>query len=100
LPLEFAREMEPLSALLGFALETADIETSPGKDGVSARVLAGPKASLVACINETPLPALREVRVDGRWLRVPVAPLRARLVLIEKGGRVSQATPGQPITSR
>jgi hypothetical protein len=98
LPLEFARETEPLDALLAAALKVAGVATHPAPDGVAARVLVASKAILVACVNETPLPARRRVLVEGRPVEIPVEPYRSRLALFEKGtGSVLAATPGAPI---
>jgi hypothetical protein len=98
LPLDFARETEPLAALLAAALEAAGVATHPAPDGVAARVLVAPKAVLVACVNETPAAARRRVIVEGEPVAIPVAAFRSRLALFERGtGRVLAATPGEPI---
>ncbi|HEY7516620.1 MAG TPA: hypothetical protein VIC87_19165, partial [Vicinamibacteria bacterium] len=98
LPLELAQETAPLEALLEAALEAAGVATSPSATRVAARVLEAPRAFLVVCVNETPAPARRRVRVEGRGHDVPVAALRARLVLLERGtGKVLAATPGERV---
>ena len=98
LPLDLARETEPLDALLTAALKAAGVPTHPSEGGVAARVLVAPKAVLVACVNETPSASRRRVVVEGRPVEVPVEPLRSRLVLFERSsGRVVAATPGDPI---
>jgi hypothetical protein len=98
LPLDFARETEPLDALLAAALKAAGIAAHPAPDGVAARVLVAPEAILVACVNETPSAARRRVFVEGRPVDVPVEAFRSRLALFERGtGRVIAATPGAPI---
>jgi hypothetical protein len=98
LPLDFARETEPLDALLAAALKAAGVATHPAPDGVAARVLVAPKAILVACVNETPSAVRRRVFVEGRPVDVPVPAFRSRLALFERGtGRVLAATPGAPI---
>lgn len=98
LPLEFAREPEPLAALLGAALAAAGVETHPGAGGVAARLLVAPKAILAGVVNETPVDAVRQLRVEGRRVSIPVAAFRARLVLLERdSGRVIVATEGPPI---
>jgi hypothetical protein len=98
LPLEFARETEPLDALLGAALKAAGVPTHPGEGGVLLRVLAAPRAVLVACVNESPAPARRAVVVEGKTVQIPVDALRSRLVLFERGtGRVLVETPGEPV---
>jgi hypothetical protein len=98
LPLELAREPEPLLALLGAALEAAGIETHPGAGGVAARLLVAPKAVLAIVVNETPEAARRGLAVAGRRVEIPVAGLGARLALFERGsGRLVASTPGEPI---
>jgi hypothetical protein len=98
LPLDFARETEPLDALLAAALKAAGVAAHPAPDGVAARVLVAPEAILVACVNETPSAARRRVFVEGRPVDVPVEAFRSRLALFERGtGRVIAATPGAPI---
>jgi hypothetical protein len=98
LPLEYAREPEPLAALLQAALAAARVATHPSEAPVTARVLRGPRASLVVVVNETPLDAKRRVVVDGRALEIPVLAGRARLALVESGtGRLVAATPGPEI---
>ncbi|MGE5127184.1 MAG: hypothetical protein ACM3PV_12905 [Betaproteobacteria bacterium] len=98
LPLEFARETEPLVALLGAALRAAGVETQPGEGGVAARLLVAPKAILAGVVNETPVDARRRLTVEGRLVEIPVGAFRGRLVLFERGtGKVLAATPGEPI---
>ena len=98
LPLELAREPEPLAELLGAALGAAGVPAHPSDARVAARVLTAPRAHLVVAVNETPRDAGRRVRVDGRHLDVPVLAGRSRLVLVERGtGRILAATPGPPI---
>jgi hypothetical protein len=98
LPLDFARETEPLDALLAAALKAAGVATHPAGDGVAARVLVAPKSVLVVCVNETPSPARRRVVVEGRPVDIPVEALRSRLVIFEKGtGKVIAATPGAKV---
>ena len=95
LPLELAREPEPIAALLGAALQAAGVAVSPSDTNVVARVLSAPRAHLVVCVNETAEDAVRRVQVDGRALDVPVPAGRTRLVLVERaGGKVLAATPG------
>jgi hypothetical protein len=98
LPLDFARESAPLDALLTAGLHSAGVTTSPAGDGVIARVLLAPRAALVVVVNETPAAASRSVIVEGGSVLVPVAALRGRLVLLERGtGRVLASTPGEPV---
>jgi hypothetical protein len=98
LPLELAREREPLHRLLGAALAAAGIPTQPSEVPVAARVLLAPRAALVVCVNETPEPAVREVTVDGKIWRVPVGALGARMALVEReASRIVCTTPGDPV---
>jgi hypothetical protein len=98
LPLDFARETEPLDALLSAALKAAAVSTQPAEGGIAARVLVAPKAVLVTCVNETRSAARRPVVVEGRPIAIPVAAFRSRLVLFERGtGKVLAATPGDAI---
>ena len=98
LPLELAREVEPITALLGAALRAAGIETHPGSGGVAARILVAPKAVLVVVVNETPDATRRRLRVEGRTLEVPVAALGARLALFERGsGKLIALSPGEAL---
>lgn len=98
LPLELAREREPLVKLLGAALRGAAVATMPGDWGLAARVLGAPRAALVVVVNERPVASTRRVVVDGKALDVPVRALGARLALVERRtGRVIAATSGDAI---
>jgi hypothetical protein len=100
LPLEFAREPEPITALLGAALKAAGVESHPGAGGVAARVLVAPRAVLAVVVNETPDAARRRLRVEGRAVEVPVAALGARLALFERGsGKLIAQSPGEPLSN-
>jgi hypothetical protein len=98
LPLEFAREPEPLAALLGAALKAAAVPVHPSDTRVAARLLGAPRAVLAVCVNETPVDARRRLTVEGRAFDVPVAAGRSRLVLFERrSARVIAATPGADV---
>lgn len=98
LPIELAREREPLAALLGAALNAAGVPTMPGTWGVTARVLVAPKCALVAVVNERPEATARRVVVEGRSLSVPVRAFGARLAIVERGtGKIIAATKGDAI---
>jgi len=98
LPIELARETEPLVALLGAALRVAGVPTHPAEGGVAARLLLAPKAILAGVVNETSSAARRRLTVEGRTVEVSVGAFRARLVLFERGtARVLASTPGDPI---
>lgn len=98
LPLELARQREPLVRLLEAALFAAAVDTHPSTVPIAARVLLAPKAALVVVVNETASDAVRRVHVDGAVFDVPVRAYRARLALIERrSGKILVATPGQPV---
>jgi hypothetical protein len=98
LPLELARQREPLTRLLEAALRSAGVATQPSRVPVAARVLRAPRAALVVCVNETAEDVRRRVAVDGLALDIPVRAFGARLALIEAGsGRVLCSTPGAAI---
>jgi hypothetical protein len=98
LPLDFARETEPLDGLLAAALKAAGVPTQPAGAGVAVRVLVAPKAVLVACVNETPVSAARRVTIEGQTLAIPVEAFRSSLVLLERGtAKLLAATPGAAI---
>jgi hypothetical protein len=99
LPLEFARETEPLARLLAAALKAAGVAVDPTESRVTTRILLAPKAALVVLANERPSDARRRTTVFGKAYEIPVSAYRARLVLIERGtGRVLAVTPGDPVT--
>jgi hypothetical protein len=103
LPMELAREREPLARLLDAALAAAGVPTMKPADarewGVAARVLAAPRAALVAVVNERTEPASRRIVVDARTYAVPVRAYGARLVLVDRAtGDVVVTTPGDPVT--
>jgi hypothetical protein len=85
LPLEFAREPEPITALLGASLQAAGIETHPARRGVAARILVAPKAGTGGGRQRDAGRGAAPAEVEGRTLEVPVAALGARLALFERG---------------
>lgn len=96
LPLEFAREEQPLAELLGAALAAAGVETHPSDDRVVARLLYAPRAILAVVVNEGAQDARRRLTLEGRTVEIPVLAGRSRLVLFERGtGRVLAATAGE-----
>lgn len=98
LPLELARERQPLLRLLEAAVQAAGVATDPSSTPIASRVLLAPRAALVICVNETAEDARREVRVDGAAFGVPVRAYGARMVLIDRRERaVVAATMGEPI---
>jgi hypothetical protein len=98
LPLEYAREPEPLAALLGAALAAARVQTHPSDTRIVARLLVAPRAVLAVCVNETAADGRRRVEVEGRAFEIPVPAGRSRLVLFARGtGQVLASTPGEPV---
>lgn len=101
LPLELAREREPLARLLGAALAAAGVAVQPSGPPVTARVLLSPRAALVVCVNETAADAVRLVTVDGLAIEVPTRAYGARMALLERPtGQLLAATPGKPLQQR
>jgi len=99
LPLELARDREPLVKLLEAALTTAKVPVSRSDSGITGRVLLAPKAALLAVVNERPEPATRRLMVDGRPIDVAVGARGASLVLVDRpSGKpiVTTATPAPP----
>jgi len=98
LPLELARDREPLTRLLGAALTAANVATSPddGGGGVVARVLVTPKNALVVVVNERGVAATRKVNLDGRTIEVAVNAKGARLILLERPSGKQIATLQRP----
>jgi hypothetical protein len=84
LPLEWARDREPLIKMLGAALAAAKVPVSPGSDGVVSRVLLAPRAALLAVVNERPEAASRRLIVDGRAIDVPVAARSSTMLVVER----------------
>lgn len=96
LPLEFAREDEPLAGLLGAALAAAGVETQPSEAHVALRLLYAPRAVLAVLVNEIAADAKRRLTVAGRAYDVPVSAGRSRLVLFERStGEMLAATSGE-----
>ena len=94
LPLEHAREDEPLAALLERAFAAAGVAAHPSTAGVSARLLYAPRAVFGVFINETAADARRTVTLGGRAIEIPVAAGRSRLVLFDRAtGAVIAQTP-------
>jgi hypothetical protein len=93
LPLEHARDREPLVMLLGAALAAAKIPVSPAEGGVAGRVLLAPRTALLAVVNERTEPASRRLLVDGRPVDVPVAARSSSLMLVDRAsGKTVAAT--------
>jgi hypothetical protein len=98
LPLELARQREPLVRLLGAALDAAGVSNDASSVPVAGRVLYAPRAALLVVVNETPEDAQRRLRVDGHGYTLPVRAYGARLALVDRKARaVVAATPGDPI---
>jgi len=84
LPLEYAREDQPLVTLLRDSLAGAGVQTHPSDDGVVVRLLDAPRATLAIFINETSKDAQRRVTVAGHTMDVAVPAGRSRLMLFDR----------------
>jgi hypothetical protein len=84
LPLELARDREPLVRLLRAALAGAGVPTSPDAGGVAGRVLLGSKTALLVAVNERSEPATRRLVVDRHAVDVPTRAQGASMVLIDR----------------
>ncbi|HEY0593271.1 MAG TPA: hypothetical protein VGF40_15980, partial [Thermoanaerobaculia bacterium] len=93
LPLDHAREDEPLAALLEKAFAAAGVAAHPSDTGVAARLLAAPRAVLGIFVNETARDAQRTVTVGARKVAVDVPAERARMVLFDRTGAIIAQTP-------
>jgi hypothetical protein len=96
LPLEYAREDQPLVSLLREALAAAGVQANPSDDGVAVRLLVAPRAVLAVFVNETAHDAQRRITVAGRAVDVAVPAGRSRLMLFDRAaGNVIAQTYGQ-----
>jgi hypothetical protein len=94
LPLEHAREDEPLARLLERAFAAAGVETFPSDSGVVSRLLVAPRAILGVFVNDTAADARRRVTISGRAVDVDVSAGASRLVLWERStGRMIVQSP-------
>jgi hypothetical protein len=84
LPLELARDREPLAKLLGAALAAANVAVSPHGGGVTGRVLLAPRSALLVAVNERPEPAMRRLGVDGHWIDLHVPALGVAMMLVAR----------------
>lgn len=102
LPLELARDREPLTKLLQAALAAANVNTSPddGGGGVVGRALLTPRIALLVVVNERAENATRRLIVDGRPIEVAVNAKSARLILVERGSGKQLAALGQAARPR
>lgn len=101
LPLELARQRQPLVRLLDAALKAARIPTHPSSEPVAARVLLSSSSAFVTCVNETAEDTRRVVHVDGVAFEVPVRAFGARMAVVDRStGKLAAATPGEPIQRR
>jgi hypothetical protein len=84
LPLEHARENEPLAALLREALGAAGVETNPTEVPVTTRLLYAPRSVFAVIINENARDVTRRLRVAGLNVDIRVPAGRTRLVLFNR----------------
>jgi hypothetical protein len=99
LPLELARDREPLVRLLGAALAAAKLPVSPDDGGIAGRVLLAPKVALLVAVNERPEPAKRRLVVDGRSIDLHVGARGATLSLVARSSGKVLASTSPPATS-
>ena len=101
LPLDHAREDEPLVDLLASALDAAGISAQRSDVPIATRLLYGPKSILVVLVNETGVEIERSLKLGGRRISIPVAAERSRLLLFERpSGRLIASTPGKPVETK
>lgn len=86
LPLELARDREPLVRLLRSALEVAKVKPAfvTAEPGVAGRVLLGPRHALVVLVNERADDAKRKLLVDGHTVELSVAAQATTLAVVER----------------
>jgi hypothetical protein len=95
LPLELARDREPLARLLRAALEAAHVPVAfpnsaagggqnASEAGVAGRVLLAPRHALVVLVNERPEAASRKVMVDGHPVEMRVGSKSSALAIVER----------------
>ena len=84
LPLEFAREEEPLHAVLASALLAAKVEHHSASQPMTATVLKMPRSVLVTVVNESSVDGTRRVRIGDRDVDLVVQAGRARCVLYDR----------------
>jgi hypothetical protein len=100
LPLEFAREEEPLVRQTALLLQLAGLQRTPSPQPLAIRVLMAPRAALVVLVNETPAGIQTPVTVEKWRVTIDVPSGRSRLVLVERAtGRIIAATPGMQVIS-
>ena len=89
LPLEHAREAEPLRELLGRAFAAAGVEMHPSDSDVFARLLVAPRSIFGVFINDSASDAIRRMTIAGKPVDVSVPAGRSRLVLWDRSsGRI------------
>jgi hypothetical protein len=84
LPLEYAREDEPLVALLLRKLASAGVEMHPSDTGVVARLLYAPRAIFGVFVNDGTTDAVRRITINGKPIEVPVPGGGSRLMLWDR----------------
>jgi hypothetical protein len=98
LPLELARQRQPLTRLLGAALNAAGVPVHPSEVPIAARVLLSAKSAFVVCVNEAPENERRRVNIDGAVFVLPVRAYGARMAVVDRNrGQLVVASPGEPI---
>ncbi|HEX7421086.1 MAG TPA: hypothetical protein VF505_14445 [Thermoanaerobaculia bacterium] len=84
LPLDYAREDEPLVSLLALRIPSSNLELNQSDDHVMLRLLTAPHAVLAVLVNETATEAWRQIPVAGRHISVTVPAGGTRLILFDR----------------
>lgn len=98
LPLELAKQMEPLKAMLAAVMKYSGIKPHLFTTPVASRVLETGNSALIVCVNESSTSLSRDFAVGKYRYEIPISAGRARLVLIDRtNGKIMIATEGRPI---
>lgn len=84
LPVELAREKEPLIELLKNGLKLSGIEYLFNETPLSTNILDMMNHALVICMNESSIDATRDLKINNYNLRFNIGAGRSNLFLIEK----------------
>jgi hypothetical protein len=96
LPLELAREDEPLINLLSACFTKAGIEFSLTADPITTRILITKDIALVVMVNESNKDGKREIAIDKFKYDISVKGQRSRLILIDrKNGNIIVKNEGE-----
>ena len=84
LPLELARESEPLINLLKHALDLSGIKYQFSETPISTGILQNENYALVICVNESSALVRRNFEISGYQLSLDIAAGESKLLLIDK----------------